>query len=221
MSESTTLLVAAHGTRSPTGSATTARLVEAVAAARPSVPVELCFLDVAAPSLRDALEQAAGPLVIVPLLLSAGFHVLSDIPALVAGRSDVSVSAHLGPDPLIIDALVDRLPSTRSGSAVTTTLLARVSSTRAEASAEFESARAQLAQRLGRDVGELRLDGSARATVATLPAPVEIASYLLAEGDFLTRMRDDVAGLATVADPIGVHPALVQLVWERYDSVGR
>jgi sirohydrochlorin ferrochelatase len=221
MHEPPTLLVAAHGTRSAAGAATTALLVSAIAAARPAVQVELCFLDVAEPSLGKVLDTLAAPLVVVPLLLSAGFHVLSDIPALVAGRPGVSVAAHLGPDPLIIDALLDRLPSTRSGSPAATTLLARVGSTRAEAGAEFETARAQLAARLGRDVTELRLDGSTRAAVAALPEPVEIASYLLAEGDFLTRLRDDVAGLATVAEPIGVHPALVALVWQRYDAAIR
>jgi sirohydrochlorin ferrochelatase len=219
MPEPPTLVLAAHGTRSPAGALTTARLVAAIASARPSVPVQLCFLDVASPSLREALDAATDPLVVVPLLLSAGFHVTRDIPELVAGRAGVRVAAHLGPAPLIVEALLDRLPSTQSDAPVGSTLLARVGSTYAGAGADFAAARAQLAERLGREVAELRLDGSARTTVAALPAPVEIASYLLAEGEFLTRLRDEVAGLAVVADPIGAHPALVQLVWERYDSV--
>ena len=53
----TRLLVVAHGTASPAGSATTARLLDAIRAARPSVPVELCFLDVASPALASSLDE--------------------------------------------------------------------------------------------------------------------------------------------------------------------
>ena len=86
-----TLLVAAHGTRSAAGTATTRALVEAIAAQRPSVRVELCFLDVASPSLAEALDTLADvDVVIVPLLLSAGYHVRTDIPAVIAGRDRVT-----------------------------------------------------------------------------------------------------------------------------------
>ena len=46
-----------------------------------------------------------------------------------------------------------------------------------------------------------------------------MATYLLAEGGFLTTLRARVVGRGVVADPIGVHPALVELVWARYDEV--
>ena len=95
------LLVAAHGTESAAGSATTAALVAAVADALPGVPVTSCFLDVVGPSLTEELDAAAGPAVVVPLLLSTGYHVQTDIPAVVAGRAGVRVTAHLGPDPLV------------------------------------------------------------------------------------------------------------------------
>jgi sirohydrochlorin ferrochelatase len=51
--------------------------------------------------------------------------------------------------------------------------------------------------------------------------PVEIATYLLAGGEFLGAIRQSAAGISTVAEPIGVHPALVQLVLERYDEARR
>ncbi len=105
------LLVVAHGTASAAGSATTARLVAAIAAARPQTAVEVCFLDVAAPRLRDALDDR--PTVVVPLLLSTGYHVQTDIPQAVAGRAHIRVAAHLGPDPLLADALADRLGGSR------------------------------------------------------------------------------------------------------------
>ncbi|MDT4903177.1 MAG: hypothetical protein QOH52_1193, partial [Pseudonocardiales bacterium] len=54
--------------------------------------------------------------------------------------------------------------------------------------------------------------------MAALPRPVEVATYLLAEGQFVTNLRAAAGGLAIVSDPLGVHPALVELVWRRYDT---
>jgi sirohydrochlorin ferrochelatase len=211
------LLIAAHGTRSPAGQQTIRALVAAVAAARPALEVSLCFLDVAEPSLEQAVAATTRATVVVPLLLSSGYHVLTDIPAIAARSSHVMVGRHLGPDPLVIDALIDRLAAARSATAATT-LLARVGSSRAEADAEFDTARTELARRLGRPVGVLRLDNATPERIRQLPAPVEIATYLLAEGDFLDRTRSTVDGLASVAAPIGAHPAIVALVLARYDA---
>lgn len=214
-----TLLIAAHGTVSDAGSATTHALAEAVATARPEVAVALCFLDVARPTLTDALDALSGEVVVVPLLLSAGYHVTTDIPAIVEGRAGVRVSRHLGPDPLVVDAVTSRLESAARGTSAASTALAAVSSSRSSAHAEVDAARSALAQRLGRAVSLLPLGSSARAAVDALPQPVEVAVYLLAEGTFLDDLREFVAGRGVVADPIGVHPSLVQLVLARYDEV--
>ena len=50
------------------------------------------------------------------------------------------------------------------------------------------------------------------------PGPVRVATYLLAEGRFVSTLRAALDGIGTAAPPIGVHPALVQLVWARYDE---
>jgi sirohydrochlorin ferrochelatase len=211
------LLLAAHGTRSPAGLATTRRLLDAVRAARPSLTVELCFLDVLSPSLREALDRLQGQdVVIVPLLLSAGYHVTTDIPKIVADRPSVRVARHLGPDPLVVAAVADRLAEASDGSA--TTLLAAVGSSRESARQEVSTAAKLLAARLGRDVDVLTLDGDPRAALTAHPAPVAVASYLLAEGDFLEKVRTAASGVAVVAEPIGTHPALVRLVLSRFDD---
>ena len=57
------------------------------------------------------------------------------------------------------------------------------------------------------------------ARLAAMRPPLDVATYLLAEGQFVTTLRTAAAGLAPVAEPLGVHPALVQLVWTRYDEV--
>src|SRR5438874_12620737 len=69
------LLAALHGTRSAAGLATARALISLVAAARPDLDVDLAFLDVASPSLAERLGATTGPVVIVPVLLSAGYHV--------------------------------------------------------------------------------------------------------------------------------------------------
>jgi sirohydrochlorin ferrochelatase len=209
-----TLLLAAHGTRSTAGSATIAALAEAVAAARPDVPVSLCFLDVAEPSLASALDRLSGrSVVVVPLLLSAGYHVTTDIPAVVAGRHDVRVARHLGPDPAVINALTDRLAA--AGGTDGPILLAAIASSRSSARTEVEHAAEALSKRLGDPVRVLGL-GAERLPARS--APYRVATYLLAEGGFLDQLRADAAGSGVVADPIGVHPAVVSLTWTRYDE---
>jgi sirohydrochlorin ferrochelatase len=211
------LLIAAHGTRSPAGLATTRRLTDAVRAARPALSVELCFLDVLTPSLEDALDALVGQqVVVVPLLLSPGYHVLTDIPRVVSGRASVRVARHLGPDPLVLEAVAQRLAELPAGPA--TTLLAAVGSSQGSARREVETAASRLGARLGRGVQVLPLDGDLRSTLRARPAPVAVATYLLAEGLFLDKLRSAAEGVAAVAEPIGTHPALVELVLARFDE---
>lgn len=213
-----TLLVAAHGTRSVAGSATTRALVASVAAQRPSVPVSLCFLDVAEPSLANALDDLSGTdVVVVPLLLSAGYHVTTDIPSVAAGRPNVRVAAHLGPDPLIIDAVAQRLVSAEVARPAST-VLAAIQSSRSGARDEVDVAATLLGRRLGRDVSVLPLSGEVGAVVVALAPPVSVATYLLAEGGFLSSLHSALAGRGVVAAPIGVHESLVSLIWTRYEA---
>ena len=230
------LLIAAHGTRSSHGTATIHALVDAVAGSRSDVSVSLCFLDVAEPSLRDALDAAhARPLIVVPLLLSAGYHVSTDIPQVVAGRPDVLVARHLGPDPAIVAALADRLAEARSAERggplqarsaergdAPNTVLAAVASSRSSARAEVDEAARLLASRLGEPVSVLSLGGDLATTVAELPQHTDAAVYLLAEGGFLDTLREVMTGHGVIAEPIGTHHAVVPLVWARYDeALGR
>jgi sirohydrochlorin ferrochelatase len=204
------LLVVAHGTAAEAGAATTARLVEAVRAARPDVPVDLCFLDVVAPRLPDALDER--PTVVAPLLLSTGYHVESDIPAAIAPYPAARVARHLGPHPLLVDALVDRL-----GAASGPVVLVGAGSSRPAARAELEETGRLLGERLGQLVPVLTMADDLRSAFRPL-APVRVATYLLAEGRFVDTLRGAADGLGSVAPPLGVHPALVRLVWERYDE---
>jgi sirohydrochlorin ferrochelatase len=212
-------VIAAHGTRCETGMATTHAIATAVAAARPDTSVELCFLDVASPSLKDVLDRLDGPAVVVPLLLSAGYHVTTDIPNVVAGRPEVRVTDHLGPDPMVISAVAGRLrQAAPSLDEYATVALAAIGSSRPAARAEVDEAADRLSESLSRSVTVLPLDAELPDAVAQLPSPIAVAPYLVAEGGFLDNLRGAVGPRGVVAAPIGDHPALVALVWTRYDD---
>ena len=205
------LLAVAHGTASEAGAATTARLIDAVRAVRPHASVDLCFLDVVSPRLADVLDDQQT--VVVPLLLSTGYHVQTDIPAITAGRPNIRVARHLGPHQLLTDALVDRLGDVPSDADV---VLVGAGSSRPAAAADLADAGQLLAARLDRGVRVLTLADDVRAELA--PGPVRVATYLLTEGQFVSTLETALDGIGTVAPPIGVHPALVELIWQRYDE---
>ncbi len=204
------LLVVAHGTASPTGSATTARLVDLIRASRAAIRVDLCFLDVVEPRLSAVLDER--PTVVVPLLLSTGYHVQSDIRSALADHPQARAARHLGPHPLLVDALLDRLPD-GDGQPV----LVGAGSSRAEARAELDETARLLGERLGRAVPAFTMADDLRAEFGRR-APVRVATYLLAEGQFVDTLRAAAEELGSVAPPIGVHPALIELVWQRYNE---
>jgi sirohydrochlorin ferrochelatase len=89
------LLAIAHGSRDPRHAAALGRLMDAVSAARPDVPVRLGFLDLCGPDVPTAFAELAGQLstssassaagcpgavVAVPLFLASGYHVRHDVP---------------------------------------------------------------------------------------------------------------------------------------------
>ena len=211
-----TLLIAAHGTRSAAGADMVRQLVSAVRAARPAVAVQLCFLDVLEPSLAQALTSS--PTVVVPALMSTGFHVRKDIPAIVAGRENVRVGRHLGPHPLLTTALADRLAEARGDRAAGRSIaLVATGSTDPDARAELDAAAGELARHTGTHVFGVSLADDLTALVGP---DVEVASYLLADGAFADKARGQAlaAGVQVISAPLGSHRAVVELIWQRYEA---
>ena len=212
------LIAAAHGTRSAAGLATLAELADLLRDARPECDVTLCYLDVLEPSLRSALDGHPGASVVVPIVLSTGYHVTQDIPNVTAGRAEVRVANQLGPHPLLTSALVDRLTEAGGTGADRTALVASGSS---HSAAAHDLARAadDLADRLQRPVVVITLDADPAGRIVALRryGTVAVATYLLAEGFFADQVRAAAPGLP-VAAPLGAHPAVVELVWRRYDE---
>jgi sirohydrochlorin ferrochelatase len=222
--ESTTpprLLLAAHGTESEAGVATTRAFAVAVAQARPELEVSLCYLDVLEPSLTHVLDSIEDEVVVVPVVLSSGYHVLTDIPAVVEGRTNVRVARHIGPESALVPVLAARLADL--GEDAATVALAAVPSSQETAVREVAAIAAQLGEYLEREVVVLPLSSEGAERVASFAAPVAIASYVLAEGGLLShfRARATSFGEVTVAAPIGADPALVEIVLARYaESAG-
>ena len=200
------LLAVAHGTRSAAGQAQIRDLVDRVALRRPDVDVRLAYADVQQPRVGEAVESA--DTVIVPLLLSAGYHVRVDI-ARAAASSGARATAPLGPDPVLVDSLKRHLTG---GDAV---VLAAAGSSDPAWRADVDGVAAELGatvayasgteRRVPDVVAELRERGAQRVTVA---------AYLLAEGLFYRSLHH--AGADRVTPPLCEDPAVVDLVLTRY-----
>ncbi len=108
----TSLLLVSHGSRDPLAQETTARLARAVADALPGVAVGVGYLELASPSVTEALDALPRPVVVQPLLFTPAYHATTDLPAQVGDREDVRLAPALAPDPLLLDALDRRLAET-------------------------------------------------------------------------------------------------------------
>ena len=99
------LVTVAHGTRAAEGPVTIHGLVRQVARRMPNVDVVESYVELVEPSFSSVMERAEAPSVVVPLLLSTGYHVTTDLPE-AARRSPYPVvtARPLGPHPLLAAA---------------------------------------------------------------------------------------------------------------------
>ena len=148
------LLAISHGTSSPAGQAAVAALVEAVARGLPDVTVRLGHVDVQQPDVAASLDAIpeGTPVVIVPLLLSAGYHVRVDLRQQSAGRDGVVIAPALGPDPRLVDVLLARL-TPLAPAPDDEIVLAVAGSSDDRANEDCREIGRMLGARLGRDVG--------------------------------------------------------------------
>jgi sirohydrochlorin ferrochelatase len=204
-----TLLAVAHGTRSASGQRQIREIVAATARRRPDLDVRLAYVDVQRPHVKEVVAGVRDA-VVVPLLLSAGFHVRVDIADAVAGTG-IPVTATLGPDDVLVESLTRHLPA-----ADAVVLAAAGSSDPAWRQSIHEMAArlgAHVAYASGSDpkvadvVADLRRKGARR---------VAVAAYLLADGLFYRTLHR--AGADSVTPPLCLDPAVAGLVLRRYES---
>lgn len=220
------LLAISHGTASPEGQAAVAALADAVAARLPDVTVRLGHVDVQQPDVAASLDALPDgqPVVIVPLLLSAGYHVRVDLREQTEGR-DVVIAGALGPDERLVDALIARLEPL-GPQADDTVVLAVAGSSDERANDDCRVMGERLGARLGREVvvgflaaAEPRLESAVAQAREKASGRVLVANYLLAPGYFHD-LAVRVSGGAPVARPLldddPVAAPLVDLVIDRY-----
>jgi len=219
------LVGCSHGTDSEVGRAVVAAILDGVRDARPGLEVRDAFVDVQTPEVADVVAAAVvggGRAVVVPLLLSAGFHVHVDIAEAVAGPGATAAGA-LGPDVRLVAILVDRLrdAGARPGDAV---VLAAAGSSDARATTAVDVMAAELQQAWPLGPVSVGYLSAARPTVPDAVAAarstgaprVVVASYLLAPGSFADRLAG--CGADVVTAPLAPDARLVDVVLDRYDG---
>jgi sirohydrochlorin ferrochelatase len=225
-SEPPVLVAASHGTASPEGQAAVAKLVAAVAARRPDVDVRPAYVDVQQP---DPITVLAGlpegrEARLVPLLLSAGYHVFIDLAEAADVNRNATLAGALGPDPRLTELLIRRLESAglRDDDVV---VLGAAGSSQPSAVKDCEAVAAELGERIGRPVSAAYLSAASPRlgiAVAAQRVPdhrVVVAAYLLAPGYFADLASG--SGADVVTDPLLLPdepPAdeLVDIIVERY-----
>lgn len=230
------LIASSHGTRSPSGQTAVDRLVTEVARRLPGVRVVNTWVDVQQPDLGQRTRELSGrDAVVVPLLLSAGYHVFVDMARAVAGRPEHAVAAALGPDRRLATVLARRLREALAHAhasepdAQDTVIMVAAGSSDAAAVRDCELAARYLAEELGRPVIPAYLSAATPSLADAVaehstagPGRVLVASYLLAPGYFQSRAESagaDVTAGALLSDHGEVPDELVELVIEHYSEI--
>lgn len=177
------------------------------------------------------MAQNEGPAIVVPLLLSTGYHVRHDLPrAMLQSPVPVRMARPLGPHPLLADAMCWRLRAAGAQLGDPVVMVAAGSNDPAS-EADLAEAGRLLAGRWGGPVRVTTVGGLGTPAVEAIRAfgnsrefgssRVAVAPYLLAPGHFAKRVQVIArsAGVGTVAEVLGAHPLVVEVVCRRYRTV--
>ncbi|UYK41376.1 sirohydrochlorin chelatase [Microbacterium terricola] len=222
-----TLIACSHGTRSLAGRAAIGALVDQVRALLPAVEVAEAFVDVQDPRVEEVVDRTVagsdGPVVVVPLLLSTGFHTRVDIARAVSRHPGRAVAAPaLGPNDLLALVLESRLAALDPG-ADDALILAAAGSTDPAAAADVAAMAARLSECLRMPVSaayaagaDPRISAAVSAARAAGAARVIVASYVLAPGYF----ADEIAacGADAVTAPLAPDLRIAGVVVERFTA---
>ncbi|MHC6594074.1 sirohydrochlorin chelatase [Arthrobacter sp. C152] len=233
------MIACAHGTSNAQGAAEVNALRDAIAALRPGLDVREAYVDVQQPDLVDVVAglPEGEPAVVVPLLLSVGYHVKVDIARAVKSRPGSAAAAPLGPDARLAQLLDQRLreAGTTDNDVI---VLAAAGSSNPNAAVSVEELLGQL-QRLRSNRMVAAYGASAQPSVPDAVAMlreelaggagagesagavdvggrVVIASYLLAPGYFHDQLAK--AGADVVTEPLLPSRTLAEIALERYDA---
>ncbi|EZP27841.1 sirohydrochlorin chelatase [Microbacterium oleivorans] len=216
------LIACSHGTSSLDGRAAISAVVEKVRHLLPHVAVHEAFVDVQQPEIDDVVRSTSPrPTVIVPLLLSTGFHTKVDIARAVTDAGPrATATVALGPHPLLADLLAARLHDAglAPGDAV---VLAAAGSSDPAASVDVAGMAGVLQDRIAAPVSVgfaagagVRIGEAVAIARANGARRVVAASYVLAPGFFADVIGRSGADLVTA--PLAPDDAVAAVVVERY-----
>lgn len=223
------LIACSHGTSSLEGRAAIAGVVARVRGMLPGVRVEEAFVDVQEPEIDAVVAEvpAGAASVVVPLLLSTGFHTRIDIARAVAAAPGPCVATPaLGPHDLLAGLLAERLRAAGLSPDAATTgtdavVLAAAGSSDPAAEVDVAAMAELLAARLGLPVSVgfaagagVRIGAAVTAARASGASRVFAASYVLAPGHFAGVIA--AAGADVVTEPLAPDDAVAAVVVERY-----
>ena len=237
------LVAIAHGSRDPRAGATVTGLLSvarerADAHGLARLDIRAAFLDHAPPAPLQVLSALGdGPVVVLPVLLTAAYHSGTDIPGLLdealAAQPGLRIryGAPLGPHPGLLRALEQRL----AAAGVDLAQAGRTAVVLASAGSSHPAANAAIG-RLAADWQASRGWQAVRPGYASAASPtpeqavaglirggarrVVVASYLLAPGQFADRVRELslAAGAAAVSGPLGAAPEVADVLLSRYQE---
>jgi sirohydrochlorin ferrochelatase len=218
------LVACAHGTSNAEGKAAILEVVEQIRAARPGLTVLDAYVDVHGPELPEVVAglPEGARAVVVPLLLSVGYHVKVDIAKAVKSRPGTLAAGPLGPDERLAGLLAERLREAGL-EAEDAVVLAAAGSSNPRAAVDVE----RLADMLRHLVPNRILPGYGASATPSVPDAVSelrdeeegrvvVASYLLAPGYFHDQLAK--AGADAVAAPLLPSPVIAELALDRYDA---
>jgi sirohydrochlorin ferrochelatase len=205
------LVTVAHGTRTPAGNEV-ARAITTQAGALLGLQAICSFVELSSPRFADVVAASSEPTVVVPLLLSAGYHIRHDLPQAVRELpGPVSLGPSLGPSPDIAAAQVERLHEAGATPGQPVVMVA-AGSRDALATGDLRSAVSLLGEAWGGPVRLATLAGLGDRPAEVVRPSDAVSPYLVATGHFANRCRAEVPPATVVADVIGVHPRIVDLV---------
>lgn len=233
-------VLASHGTHSPLGRACVRALTEAVRLRRPDIHFVDAYVSVQSPTPEEVVRGLAArapeaEITVVPVLLSAGYHVSVDLQRAAASAEGVRVAPPLGPDARLATVLARRLAEAGlhagDGRVVT---IADAGSRGLAAQRDVNTMAGMLSRQLRRPVAASHASAAEPLTNDfvrshyDLGRSVAVATYLLAPGFFADRLAGSGADPLTLplippaaADDVSAVPEeLVDLILDRAGLLG-
>ena len=213
------VILVAHGTRNASGQQTSADIRERVAQALPGTTVQLAYVDVQTPHVRDAVAEFArahARVVVIPLLFCGGYHVQVDVAKAIAAHPNAVSTGPLGPSELLAKLLVRRLEAAgvqRHDPVV----LAAAGSSQPEANADARRQAREVSKLWGNSVdvafaaaGTPRVPDAVAANRDRPGARVAVATMLLGDGHFYRGLL--TSGADVVTPPLGAADEIIELI---------